>query len=109
MPDPAPRPRAEPLLRLDVAGRRVDTTTVDVSGGGVLLRGPLDVAVDDVIGLSLRIPGSRTVVEATARVVRLADDGDVGVEFVMLSPQDRTRLTLAVFDERRRNRPGAIP
>jgi hypothetical protein len=78
------------------------TKTLNISAGGLLVLGPLDVVTGDVVTVSFRLPGARAGVRGLARVVHVTPEGNVGIALLDVSPSDQARLTLAVFEERRR-------
>jgi hypothetical protein len=88
-------------------GWTAETKTLNVSAGGLLVLGPLDVAADDVVSVAFRLPGARTGVRGLARVVEVTEEGNVGIALLDVSPSDRARLTLAVFEQRRLARAAA--
>jgi hypothetical protein len=96
--------RAELSAPIEVEGRGgiERTKTLNVSAGGLLVLGPLDVAAGDVVKVSFRLPGARAGVRGLARVVHVTPEGNVGIALLDVSPADQARLTLAVFEERRR-------
>ena len=91
-------------IDLDLPRGTVHTRTLNVSAAGLLVAGPVDARVGDLVPVSFRLPGARTAVAGIAKVVRRTVDGHVGVALLDVSPDDQARLTLAVFDERRRSR-----
>jgi hypothetical protein len=84
-------------------GERIETRTLDVSGGGIRVRGTIKASGEDGIKLVLALSG-RPAIRATAQVVRETDEGDTGLRFTKISDDDRTALMLAVFDAQRRAR-----
>jgi hypothetical protein len=54
---------------------------LNLSLSGMLLESPVPLAVGDDIQLRFQIPDSESSVATTARVVRMAGDGQYGVEF----------------------------
>jgi PilZ domain len=89
-------------IALALPSGTVHTRTINVSAGGLLVAGPVRVNVSDLVPVFFRLPGSRTGVSALARVVRRTTDGHIGIALVAVTEADQARLTLAVFDERRR-------
>jgi hypothetical protein len=89
-------------IDVDLPSGAVRTRTLNVSAGGLLVLGPLDVCAGDVANVSFRLPGARAGVRGLARVLHVTPEGNVGIALVDVSPSDRARLTLAVFEERRR-------
>jgi len=95
--------RAELSAPIEVSGPGWvrQTKTLNVSAGGLLVLGPLDVVTGDVVNVSFRLPGARSGVHGLARVVHVTDEGNVGIALLDVSPSDQARLTLAVFEQRR--------
>jgi hypothetical protein len=98
--------RAELEAPIEVAGIGwvKNTKTLNISAGGLLVLGPLDVVPGDVVNVSFRLPGARSAVNGLARVVHVTGEGNVGVALLDVSPSDQARLTLAVFEQRRLSR-----
>jgi hypothetical protein len=88
-------------VRLWPAGGRVETQTLDVSGGGMRVGAGLDAEVGDDVGFVLSLPG-RPPIRGSAEVVRADDDGSTALSFTHIGDGDRTVLVLAVYDEQRR-------
>jgi PilZ domain len=109
-PTPAPAParrREDPHETIEVPagferedGSGTDGTTIDVSAGGLLLRGPLRVAPGERVWAWVTVPGSEEIVGGPARVVRTTAEGDAALAFVELPPADRGRLAAAVLERR---------
>jgi hypothetical protein len=78
------------LLRRD-AGERAEQRTfaMDVSVGGLLLAGPSDLVVGELLHVSLDLDQP---IDARARVVRETADGMKGVAFETIAEEDRDRL-----------------
>jgi hypothetical protein len=78
------------LLRRD-AGERAEQRTfaMDVSVGGLLLAGPSDLVVGELLHVSLDLDQP---LDARARVVRETADGMKGVAFETIAQEDRDRL-----------------
>jgi hypothetical protein len=95
--------RAELSAPIDVEGNGwvKRTKTLNVSAGGLLVLGPLDVALNDIVRVSFRLPGARAGVHGLARVAHVTTEGNVGIALLDVSPTDQARLTLAVFEQRR--------
>ena len=89
-------------IELVLPGGVVHTRTLDMSAGGLLVRGPIEARIGDRIEVFFRMPGARAGVRGIASVTRVTPERDVGIALVDVSPGDQARLTLAVFEERRR-------
>jgi hypothetical protein len=100
---PAPTPPVRPATRR-IAGPRAPvarpvvvrrpageqrTFALDVSSGGVLVAGPADLTVGELIELQMDLDGP---VRARAEVVRDAPNGMKGLRFAALGDDDRDRL-----------------
>jgi hypothetical protein len=75
------------------AGRaRMETRTVNLSGGGLLLDGHNQLDVEQELEFELTlIPGSRPVT-GSAQVTRIDGEGHVAIQFTSISFSDRWRL-----------------
>jgi len=85
-------------------GMQVQSFTVDVSGGGLLLAGPDTLAIGDVLTFQLTITPGVTPVTGTGRVVRVDGMGRRAVEFESISELDRRRLVRFIFECQREER-----
>ena len=93
---------ARVFLTLPGAERPVPCVTMNVSGGGLLLRGvPGDVQPDDDLRFILEIGSSVPRVSGTCRIVRRTPDGFIGVQFLEIDDADRDRL-IAFAEQRER-------
>jgi hypothetical protein len=81
-------PVARPVVVRRPAGEQ-RTFALDVSAGGVLVAGPADLAIGDLIDLQMDLDGP---VRARAEVVRDAPNGMKGLRFDGLEAADRDRL-----------------
>lgn len=88
----------------------VQSFTVDVSGGGLLLAGPDTLRVGDELTFRLTLTDGVTPVTGSGRVVRVDPQGRRAVEFTSISDLDRRRLVRFIFEcqraERRRGLDG---
>jgi hypothetical protein len=91
-------------------GLRVQSFTVDVSGGGLLLAGPDTLRVGEELTFQLTLTPGVTPVSGKGRVVRVDPQGRRAVEFDSISDLDRRRLVRFIFEcqrtERRRGLEG---
>jgi hypothetical protein len=91
----------EVAIDVQVAGAQRTTQTLDLRGGGALLRGPLEATVGDLVRFVVNIPGRQVPIEGDARVARVTDEGDVAIHFGQLTETERDDLMLAVFEAQR--------
>lgn len=89
------------LTRAD--GTTNKTFTLNLSGAGLLLGGPADLALDEVVKVDIDVGEDETPVHARGRVVRETPEGK-GVRIEMIEEGDRERLIHFVF-ERQRSQP----
>jgi PilZ domain len=82
-------------------GRRDTTVTVNLSGAGVLLSGPADLQMDELLKLDIDVGEEEPVVHARGRVVRETGVNGKGVRFEMIEEGDRERLIHFVFERQR--------
>jgi c-di-GMP-binding flagellar brake protein YcgR len=87
------------LTRAD--GTREKTHTLNLSGAGLLLGGPADLEIDDLLKLDIDVGEDETPVHARGRVVRDTGDGNKGVRIEMIEEGDRERLIHFVFERQR--------
>jgi c-di-GMP-binding flagellar brake protein YcgR len=85
-------------------GMRIQSFTVDVSGGGLLLAGPDTLARGDEINFQLTLTPGVTPISGTGRVVRIDANGRRAVEFESISELDRRRLVRFIFECQREER-----
>ncbi|HXD55617.1 MAG TPA: PilZ domain-containing protein [Solirubrobacteraceae bacterium] len=82
----------------------VQSFTVDVSGGGLLLTGPDTLRVGDELTFRLTLTQGVTPVTGSGRVVRVDGQGRRAVEFISISDLDRRRLVRFIFECQREER-----
>lgn len=85
-------------------GGRIESFTVDLSGGGMLLAGPDTLAVGQEITFHLSIVSGEPPVTGTAKVVRIDNQGRRAVSFETISDHDRRRLVHFIFECQRAER-----
>ena len=85
-------------------GMRIQSFTVDVSGGGLLLAGPDTLAIGEELTFSLTLTPGVTPVSGRGRVVRVDPQGRRAVEFESISDLDRRRLVRFIFECQRAER-----
>ncbi len=66
------------------------TVTLNVSGGGALIRDPVGLPLGTEVTVELRLDGEP--IRAAGRIVRETEDGAKGVELTGLADADRDRL-----------------
>jgi hypothetical protein len=98
------RAPVEMVIDVELGGELLTGQTRDLRGGGVLIAGPLDVAIGDLIRYLLHLPGREKPIEGWGRVARLPEDGDVALSFTDMDPDDRAAVLLAVFEAQRGGR-----
>ncbi len=89
------------VLTDDRPGEPLVTHAVDVSGGGMLLRGLEDFKEGHRLRFSLELGAEEPPITGSARVVRAGDDGERGVIFEGISSSERERLIHFIFDRQR--------
>lgn len=89
------------LTRADGSAHK--TYTLNLSGAGLLLGGPEDLDMDELVKVDIDVSGEAPI-HARGRVVRVTQDGYRGVRIEMIEEGDRERLIHFVF-ERQRNQP----
>lgn len=91
-------------------GDRVESHTVDLSGGGMLLSGAQAIGVGETLRFRLNIADGQLPVTGTARVVRIDPGGRRAVSFEDISDLDRRRLVRFIFEcQRNERRRGVKP
>jgi hypothetical protein len=98
------RAPVEMIIDVEISGQVLTGQTRDLRGAGVLIAGPLDVTLDDLLAYRLHLPGRDKPVDGWGRVARIAEDGDVALRFQDMDPDDRAALLLAVFEAQRGRR-----
>ena len=90
---------ARPLLVFSARDHgQVQSFTVDVSGGGLLLAGPDTLAVGEELSFRLTLTPGVSPVTGAGRVVRVDKQGRRAVEFTEISDLDRRRLVRFIFE-----------
>jgi hypothetical protein len=83
------------------SGDRVRTTSVNLSGAGLLLGGPADLALDEPVVLDIDVAPGEAPIHARGRVVRETKEGYKGVRLELIEEGDRERLIHFVFEQQR--------
>lgn len=97
-----------PLTLLARTADEEDVTThaqaIDLSGGGMLVKGLVHAHVDDVLRFELDLGDGRGPVSGRGRVVRQVTADRVGLQFCELEQPDRIRLMHLAFEMSREQR-----
>jgi hypothetical protein len=80
------------------------TFTLNLSGAGMLLGGPDDLEMDEMVKVDIDVGGEDPPIHARGRVVRQTAENHKGVRIEMIEEGDRERLIHFVF-ERQRSQP----
>lgn len=92
------------LVYSDHDRNQMQSFTVDVSGGGLLLAGPDTLRSGDEVRFRLTLTPGVLPVSGTGRVVRIDGQGRRAVEFESISDLDRRRLVRFIFECQRAER-----
>jgi hypothetical protein len=82
-------------------GRVLETHAIDVSGGGMLLRGPETLELDDRIRFLLHLDPDQPPIKGIGRVVRASGNEQRAIVFERIGKHDRERLIHFIFDRQR--------
>jgi hypothetical protein len=103
--------RADPRLRIplpavvtlpaDAGGSAVETTTIDISAGGVLVGAPLAVPPGTPAQVTIKLPDGMADIDAAGHIVRRGATG-TALAFVGLDAEQLERLQHIVIAVRRR-------
>jgi hypothetical protein len=97
--------RVEAVVAATVAeaGRAAsaETTTLNLSGTGLLLRDPLELAVGTHVRVLLTMEDGGAPVAITGRVVREFGTSDKGIHIDAISREDQNRLTRFITERQR--------
>jgi hypothetical protein len=97
-----------PLTLLGADADEEDVTThaqaIDLSGGGMLVKGLETAHVDDVLRFALELGDDHPPVRGRGRVVRLETADRVGLQFCEIDQADRIRLMHFAFEMSREQR-----
>jgi hypothetical protein len=80
------------------------TFTLNLSGAGMLLGGPEDLQMDEMVKVDIDVGDEEVPIHARGRVVRVTAENHKGVRIEMIEEGDRERLIHFVF-ERQRTQP----
>lgn len=84
--------------------QEVQSFTVDISGGGLLLAGPDTLRIGDRVDFELTLVSGELPVIGKGRVVRVDNGGRRAVTFEDIRDLDRRRLVRFIFDIQRAQR-----
>ena len=87
------------VMRAD--GKRARTHSINLSGAGLLLAGPSDLAMEEAIVMDIEIGPDEAPIHARGRVVRETRSGYKGVRLALIEEGDRDRLIHFVFEQQR--------
>lgn len=94
----------QPVQLTDPGGTPIVTHAVDISGGGMLLRGLEHLREGEMLRFTLDLGPGEAPLEGRARVVRVDEDGHRGLVFEAISSAERQRLIHFIFDRQRVDR-----
>jgi hypothetical protein len=80
------------LMPVEGDGRPMPGVTLNVSGGGLLLRGLAGHSLGDELRFHLEISAASPRIAGACRVVRMTPEGFVGLQFTEIAEADRDRL-----------------
>lgn len=96
---------ARPVLVYSVREQQqVQSYTVDVSGGGLLLAGPETLRVGEEIKFRLTLTPGELPISGSGHIVRTDGQGRLGLVFDEISDLDRRRLVRFIFECQRAER-----
>jgi hypothetical protein len=87
------------VVRADGTSDR--THSINLSGAGLLLAGPADLAMEEAIVMDIEIGPEDPPIHARGRVVRETRSGYKGVRLALIEEGDRDRLIHFVFEQQR--------
>jgi c-di-GMP-binding flagellar brake protein YcgR len=89
------------LFRRDRGGERVQTHTVDVSGGGFGVVNDCHLSVGEALGVSLDLANGSPRMSMTCTVARKVDARTAGLHIERISSSERERLIQYIFIRQR--------
>jgi hypothetical protein len=93
-------------VAINVGRERLETWTVDLSGGGLLLDGPNQFDLGEELEFELTLMPGSLPVNGGARVTRIDGEGRPAIQFTSISFSDRWRIVRFTL-ESQRNEVGA--
>jgi hypothetical protein len=91
-------------VRRGAGGEPEETTSINISGSGVLLEGPEDLELENELWLAIQISEGEPPIEAKGLVLRITADGHKGIHITSISERDQDRLIALVFERQRLER-----
>lgn len=85
----------------DALGEWVETLTVNVSGNGLLVTGPEELAVGDGVAFRVALEDDEAPLEGRGRVARIGDDGQRGIAIEEIDRDARRQLVRFIFEQER--------
>ena len=92
------------LVYMGANHEQIQSFTVDLSGGGLLLAGPDTLEIGERIEFRLTVSQDSPPVTGVGTVVRIDSKGRRGVSFTEITEGDRRRLVRFIFDLQRAER-----
>ena len=92
------------LVYMGSSREKIQSFTVDLSGGGLLLAGPDTLQIGEQIEFRLSTSQDAPPIIGSGRVVRIDSKGRRGVTFTEITDGDRRRLVRYIFDVQRAER-----
>ncbi len=88
-------------LQVSMPGGAAKTTTLNVSGGGLLVQDPVGLEPGTRVDLNLELAHGSAPVRAIGRVIREVAPGETALEIVGIANEDRERLVRYVTERER--------
>jgi hypothetical protein len=88
-------------VAINVGRERLETRTVDLSGGGLLLDGPNQFDLGEELEFELTLMPGSLPVTGSARVIRIDGDGRPAIQFTSISFSDRWRIVRFTLESQR--------
>jgi PilZ domain len=95
------RVEADCPVAIDVGRKRVETRTVNLSGGGLLLDGPNQFDLGEEFEFELTLMPGSLPVTGSARVARIDGEGRPAIQFTSISFSDRWRIVRFTLESQR--------
>lgn len=88
------------LRRARASNELVVSKTIDLSGGGMGIVDPVDLPLNAILRIEVRLPGEPEPLAFIGRLVRHIGDNAKGVEIEKIAGEDRRRLLDFIFMRR---------